>query len=322
MYGFERGLHSPVDGQAASAYPTTAIAEREFDMSTQKSKIPKQDTIEHFLRERVKELSCLYGIASLIQQSGDSMDAILKGTVEIIPPSWQYPDITCARIQFEEFVYYSPEFRESDWVQKADIYIDGKNLGKVEVFYLEKMPDSDEGPFLKEERALIDNIAENLGRAFELIRTSKQLKREQHALQNMNIALHEVISKVQDEKEAISSRLTQKIDRLIIPLVHEIENRLPPEDRTYTDLLRKTLEEITSPFARKFSRALTRLTLVEIQICNMIKTGMSSKDIARLRHISPATVARHRERIRKKLGIAHQDVNLVSYLNSIMTDTV
>ena len=153
----------------------------------------------------------MYGIASLIQRSGDSIDAILKGTVEIIPPSWQYPDITRARIQFEEFVYYSPEFRESDWVQKADIHIDGKNLGKVEVFYLEQMPDSDEGPFLKEERALIDNIAENLGRAFELIRTSKQLKREQHALQNMNIALHEVISKCRTKKRRLAVVLPRKL---------------------------------------------------------------------------------------------------------------
>jgi DNA-binding CsgD family transcriptional regulator len=62
------------------------------------------------------------------------------------------------------------------------------------------------------------------------------------------------------------------------------------------------------------------LTPVEVQTCNMIKNGLSTKEIAKLRGISPATVSRHREHIRKKLGITNKKVNLATYLNVLMAE--
>ena len=299
----------------------SGTAERKDAMSLTNQKPLPPKTLEHFLHERVKELSCLYGIAKLIEQSAHSIDRIFSGTAEIIPPSWQFPEITCARIRLDDRVYCSSGFCESPWVQTAPIKVFGESTGLVEVFYLEQMPESDEGPFLKEERALIDAIAERLGTACEHIRTLEQLKKEQQALKNMNIALHEVISKVQEEKETISRRLSEKVDRLVMPMIHEIEKRLSKEDRAYGELLKETLEELTAPYAPRYSQMFARLTPIEIQICTMIRNGMTSKEIARLRNCSPATIARHRENIRRKLGIAHRDINLTTYLQSEMSQT-
>jgi DNA-binding CsgD family transcriptional regulator len=88
----------------------------------------------------------------------------------------------------------------------------------------------------------------------------------------------------------------------------------------YLLLLKRNLEEIVSPFTNKLSKEFMILTPVEVQICNMIKNGLSTKEIAKLRGISPATVSRHREHIRKKLGITKKEVNLATYLSALMAE--
>jgi len=117
----------------------------------------------HNLGERVKELNCLYGMSRLVEKEGVSLEEILEGTVNLIPPSWQYPDITCARIILEGRTFQMKKFKETAWKQTSDIVVHGKKLGTVEVFYLEEKPKSDKGPFLKEESSLIDAIADRLG---------------------------------------------------------------------------------------------------------------------------------------------------------------
>jgi PAS domain S-box-containing protein len=129
----------------------------------------------HDIGERVKELNCLYGISFLCDKENISLDEILKGTVDLLPSSWQYPDITCSRIILENEEYISENFRETDWKQASDIIMHGKPIGSVEVCYLEEKPESDEGPFLKEERSLINAVAERLGHITERKRAEEAL---------------------------------------------------------------------------------------------------------------------------------------------------
>ncbi|MEE9419116.1 MAG: sigma 54-interacting transcriptional regulator, partial [Desulfatiglandaceae bacterium] len=129
----------------------------------------------HDIGERVKELNCLYGISSICEKQDISLKEILQGTVDLLPPSWQYPDITCSRIILENEEYISENFRETDWKQASDIIVHGKPVGRVEVYYLEEEPKSDEGPFLKEERSLINAVAERLGHITERKRSEEAL---------------------------------------------------------------------------------------------------------------------------------------------------
>jgi len=78
------------------------------------------------------------------------------------------------------------------------------------------------------------------------------------------------------------------------------------------------LEEMTSPFTRQLSFQFHSLTPSEIEISNMIRNGLRTKEIAEIRKISIATVNRHREHIRRKLNIANSDINLATYLQSSM----
>jgi DNA-binding CsgD family transcriptional regulator len=280
----------------------------------------KKENFQKSLLERVKELSCLYGIAELIDRSGSSIEKILQGIADLLPGSWQYPEITCGRVAVDEKKYVSTNFKTSRWKQAADIKVGDEKVGTVEVYYLEKKPTLDEGPFLKEERLLINAVAERIGKTIKRIRAERQLEIKRAALDNMNIALREVLAKVEDEKKEISVRIQDNVDKVIMPILFAIKNDIPCEKQGYVNLLKENLEQITSAFTSKLAKAFMSLTPVEIQICNMIKSGLSTKEIAGLRYVSPATVNRHREHIRKKLGITNKNVNLTTYLQAFMSD--
>lgn len=115
------------------------------------------------LNERVKELTCLYGIAQIAGRPGACLEDILQEISEHLPDAWQYPDIATARIMLEGASYASPQFHESQWKQSSDIIVGGLQHGVVEIAYGEARPESDEGPFLKEERNLIDEVARQIG---------------------------------------------------------------------------------------------------------------------------------------------------------------
>lgn len=115
--------------------------------------------LQEELRERVKELTCLYGIAKLVARPEISLEEVLQSTVELLPPGWLYPDICCARIELDDRTYKTPGYRKPVQSLKADIIVDGQKRGYVEVGYAWEKPLIDEGPFLREERNLIDAVA-------------------------------------------------------------------------------------------------------------------------------------------------------------------
>jgi len=122
---------------------------------------------ETALAERIKELTCLYGIAQIAGEPGISLVEIIQRIVEILPPAWQYPQIACARIALDGASYTTAGFRECGQKQTAEIIIGGASRGVVELIYLEQEPDLDEGPFLKEERSLIDAVARQVALVIE-----------------------------------------------------------------------------------------------------------------------------------------------------------
>jgi len=132
------------------------------------------------LRERVKELTCLYGIARLVSQPGITLEGILGGIVELLPSGWLYPEITCARIVIDGHSYSTPRFREEKWKQAGDIVVHEETRGQVEVFYGEERPELDEGPFMREERNLLDTIA----REVAVIIMRKEAEQEKTNLEN------------------------------------------------------------------------------------------------------------------------------------------
>jgi len=114
------------------------------------------------LRERVKELTCLYGISRLVEKPGIPLEDILEGAADLLAPGFLYPDIASARVVLDERSFSPFEFPEEGPRLASEITVAGMWRGAVEVAYTEHGPDLDEGPFLKEERVLIDSVAREL----------------------------------------------------------------------------------------------------------------------------------------------------------------
>jgi len=112
---------------------------------------------------REKELSCLYGLSSLVEEHGISLDEIMQKVPALLSSSWRYPEIACARILMGDKEFTTKTFRITEWRQSANILVEGTKAGEIEIYYLEKMPELDEGPFRNEERKLINAFAERLG---------------------------------------------------------------------------------------------------------------------------------------------------------------
>lgn len=129
-------------------------------------------TILHALQQRAKELNCLYKVGELVGQQDRPLEDIFRGIIEVLPPGWRYPQECQARIVFENLVVQPQDFRPTPWVQSASIIVQGHKAGAVEVSYRQEMPRSDEGPFLKEERKLIETVAERIASAV----TQRRLK--------------------------------------------------------------------------------------------------------------------------------------------------
>ncbi len=281
--------------------------------------------LEIALRERIKELNCLYGISLLSERYSDSIDDLLRNLVNILPPSWQYPKITCARIMFNGKTYKSRGFKVTKWRQSSQISMYNVPVGEVEVLYLEASPPEDEGPFLKEERVLLDAVADRIGKIAirisaerELQESNKQLTVERQALQETNAALRTVLTRIEDEKQSIYKNMQSNVEKILMPILHALTLELPIMQRKYVDLLRTNLEELASPFINHLSRRFLSLTPTEIKICNMIRSGLRTKEIAQMQGVSMATINRHREHIRQKLEITNKEINLTTFLQSNM----
>lgn len=145
----------------------------------------KNDNIENLvkeLEERAKELNCLYKIEDALSDHNKSLDEVFDIIVNAIPPGWQFPEITRAKIEFRGKVYVNAEFDETKWMQKSDIKVQDEPVGRISVFYVKPTTQFDEGPFLKEERKLLDTIAERVSHfilhkeSFSLISDLEEIK--------------------------------------------------------------------------------------------------------------------------------------------------
>ncbi len=282
-----------------------------------------QSELEIALRERIKELDCLYTISTFQEMYFQAPDRYLQSVVDRLPQAWQFPEHACARIIYFDKEYTTEGFAEGKWQMSADIAADGRPAGVVEVFYRKGVPTAAASPFLKEEYALIRAVAERVGSVLmhmkavsDLRAAHRDIQREHQALQEANIALRAVLSRLEEEKREIKASIVANIQKVIMPIVFELELEVTGRQRSYVTLLRQSLQEIASPFLTQMARDHMQLTPVEIAIGTMIRNGLSTKEIAQLRCISPATVRRHRENIRRKLGLRNRKVNLATCLQA------
>jgi signal transduction histidine kinase len=222
------------------------------------TRITKQNDIEernlrlfHDLGERVKELTALYRMARVLNDEETPLPDLLQNLVAIFPPAWQYPDITAARIKFGDLAVVTPNFVSTRWLQRAEFATTDTQRGEISVFYLKETPLETEGPFLAEERALIDSLAEMLRVALnrrlavaELARLNSELEqRVAERTQALQAKTHELETFAYSVAHDLKAPL-RGIDGYSRLLLEGYLDRLDEEGRTFLHNIRHSASQM------------------------------------------------------------------------------
>lgn len=128
------------------------------------------------LKEREKELQCIYKVEEILRDSTRKLDDVFKEVLRVIPSGWQHPTLCETRIIFEGKVIRSDDFRETDWWLKADIVLDDNVAGRLDLVYTQKVSEEGKAVFLPEEQKLLNTIAESLSHHIFIRRLRATLK--------------------------------------------------------------------------------------------------------------------------------------------------
>jgi PAS domain S-box-containing protein len=159
------------------------------------------------------------------------------------------------------------------------------------------------------------DITERKKTEMALTESESKLREQKLALEQKNIALREVIAQIEIEKRRIKDNIENNVNMVVSPILEKLKIR--KDSHKYVNLLRHHLERLASQYGSKIAKSNFKLTPREIEVCNMVKGGLTSKDISNFLNISGKTVDKHRENIRHKLGIHNKGINLTSFLREL-----
>jgi len=145
----------------------------------------------------------------------------------------------------------------------------------------------------------------------------EELNKGHQDLKEANITLRQVLAAIDEEKIQFKNLINDKINLVIMPILNRLVSVDGKVKQSYLNALKNDLRELTSVSDNKLS-ILTRLSSREAEICQLITGGATSKEIADLLNLSLGTVQKHREKIRKKLGITNKSINLETFLKKLM----
>jgi DNA-binding NarL/FixJ family response regulator len=154
-------------------------------------------------------------------------------------------------------------------------------------------------------------------RTTEFEASNAELKRYAEGLEKTNEALRVIVQGIEEQKRETEKKLTQNINLTVQPIMEQLKSLdLPKTVQFLVKSLDFNLNNILSSFGLNIIREGRLLTPRELRICEMIRSGLSSKQIAKVIGISPQTVLVHRKNIRKKLALGRSGQNLASFLKA------
>jgi DNA-binding CsgD family transcriptional regulator len=161
------------------------------------------------------------------------------------------------------------------------------------------------------------NTTEQKDAEQELEFLREKLRASQEALRQKDLALKVVLEQVDGQRQQVGRQIGINVDRVLMPLIARLEDGIGPEAKTHVAMLRDNLRKIASPFVSVLEMKFDSLTHREIEVCQMVKNGMTTAEVAGSLKTSIETVRNQRKSIRKKLGIANKNVNLGTFLQAM-----
>lgn len=177
------------DGQTVWGRLSTSLARRgdgsvEYVIGVVED-ITENRQLKHAIGERVKELNAMRALSKrLLRASRGTVQELLQDVADLMPPAFQFPEITAARVRLGGLEAVSGPFHDEHATLTTAWCAPNDNAGSIEVQYTSASPDSDEGPFLAEERALIDSVAELLRVATLGLREAAERESAEQALRS------------------------------------------------------------------------------------------------------------------------------------------
>ena len=218
----------------------------------------------------------------------------------------------------------APEEQEH-LARNTHLVLSGKDIGITEYIAMKKdgakFPVLIHSSAIKREgnivglRGIIIDISERKRAEDELKRSEQELREDKLLLEQKNLALRELVEHMERTKNKTKEDIAINVEEFIMPVLKKL--KIKGASSKYVKLLEHHLKELTSSFGSKITQRSARLTPREIEICNMIKGNLASKDISELLNVSRQTIEKHRKNARKKLGLSHKKANLASYLQKI-----
>lgn len=141
------------------------------------------------------------------------------------------------------------------------------------------------------------------------------LAAEKHRLTETNTALQVILKQRYEDRKEIEKKIIDNIRELVLPHLEKLRNLgLNSFQTSCLDLATANLQQVTSPFMQNITTCYANFTQREIQVANMVRTGINSKEIANILNISTSAVEFHRDNIRKKLRLNQKKTNLYTFL--------
>lgn len=154
-------------------------------------------------------------------------------------------------------------------------------------------------------------------RAEEKLRKATAELREKHEqLERKGIALREVLTETEEQRDQVKRNIAENLDNTIFPIVDRLEMMCNSEMKPIVEELKTELAQISSPFIRRIKSEFSDLSPRELEVCRLVRRGLSSKEIGSQLNLSPSTIYKYRELIRRKLGLVNQGETLKSYLQN------
>ncbi|MBU8932791.1 MAG: PAS domain S-box protein [candidate division Zixibacteria bacterium] len=209
-----------------------------------------------------------------------------------------------------------PTFVETGVIRDEELQLRRKDGGVLDVI-LNVSPVRDSDGNLIRSLSSWHDITERRQAQQKLQEAHDALKVERIKLENKNIALNEVLNQIETQKQLSGAQLQSNINHIILPLLQNIKEKFGDNDGHLISLLENALSNLMEPMIGKLEQAHTDLSPRELEICNMVKQGFSSKQIASILNVSVHTVNNQRYSIRKKFAINGDRTNLENYLKTL-----
>ncbi len=233
------------------------------------------------LQERIKELNCFYGISNIINDDSIPPKEALEKVLEFITDAWQYPDITCARIIVEQKEFRTDNYKETPWTMSSPLMRNGDIIGKLEVCYLEKRPRMHEGPFLKDERRLINAVSDIISKfvvSKELVKPIEKEKKEIKDSKEWEVIIDLLMKTDPRTLLRITRKMVYHLYRTQNKKITELLNTMCPLDREKDT---PTWCGINMPNPR---RDIEFLNMVQKRVFDVARDSLSSEEISELFH--------------------------------------